>query len=144
MESPLLSHAALKDFLHFLIMFFFFCVCEKHNVWGLHQSVAASKSMQVQMLNPLLSVSMLFSFVVCLLGWSSLDLTEVQPPRGSAETCLCLFVLHILKCLFVSLLEGQWEKRIGEVRWGIVGLAFVPLCFKPVLCHISGCEPQIK
>lgn len=51
-------------------------------------------------------------------------------PFGSAEECLCLFVLHILKCLFVSLLEGPWEKRIVEVCCRAIrhkGPALLPL-----------------
>lgn len=58
-------------------------------------------------------------------AWLSRDLTEVQ--RSSLPwdcTGTAVFVLHILKRLFVSLLEGRWE---GQVKHAAMMLGVVVL-----------------
>lgn len=91
----------------FFSFFFFFCVGKVHFVKDYIKSVSARKSMQVQIQIPLLSITVQsFGFARVIITRSDRGLD----PCGSAEECLCLFVLHILKCLFVSLLEGPWEK----------------------------------
>lgn len=63
-------------------------------------------------------------------------------PCGSGGECLCLFVLHILKCLFVSLLEGPWEKKIGKMCVAAVRLSGLPLVppFSTFFFQCGPCE----
>lgn len=80
---------------HLYLVFFFFCVGKAHRLRAGSKCFSASKSMQVQILNALLSITVLFSSVLCLLVWLSHDLTEVWTPVGvQRNVCVCLFCIY--------------------------------------------------
>lgn len=119
-------------------LFFFFCLGTERHV-NVRFNVSAGKSIQSSnwegfvVRQSAVQLSCLFIRVIITRSDRGPD------PCGSAGECLCLFVLHILKCLFVSLLEGPRESRIGKMCVAAVrlsGLPLVPLffCFSLFKC----------
>lgn len=105
MDSLLPCQAALKR----LQLFSFSCVgkssvCVRTISKCFCEQINASSNSEASVVHQrAVKLSCLFTRVI--ITWSD----RGPDPCGSAEECLCLFVLHILKCLFVSLLEAPWE-----------------------------------
>lgn len=124
----------------------FFFVCEKHNVWGLHQSVSARKSMRSSNAESFIvhqyavQLSCLFTWVIITRSDRGLD------PRpwecGDMFVFVCSAYIEVPICVLAG---GSLEKRN---RWGAFGGWFVlVLClcvflFRP--CCVTEVDFNLK
>lgn len=83
----------------------------------IHLRGSARKSMQVQIWI-LCCPSLCCLASLCAHWCDHHTFWQRSRPLWECRGCLSLDVLHILKCLFVSLLEGLWDKKD---RWGVLG-----------------------
>lgn len=94
----------------------FLCVWGKRSVQRIYPSALASKSMQVQNPNPLLSITELFSFVVCSLVWLSHTLTEAWTHVGVQTMFVSVWSAYIKVPIWVLAggstgVEDRWGAR---------------------------------